>query len=588
MSCCLKKSVFLLTASMVALTSSAEIPSLETTPAYHNELLYDHSSLGAITDAKVVKGEVRYLSPVSEAVSLASGFFFLINESEIHDFRSEYQLFCSPEFIASIREDYRLLTQQDALQFQNLLFLIDLRGWSTCFFKDGNDWIFVRKQFFDEITAWKVCTDEEGKILSIEYHEELDISIPEDASEEENYNSDDEERDQEGGITETMSQAIRGVLDRKVEFSESSNPLNAPTLGRISDGQVFEFMLSLSEEYEDEEYGTITSTSNQSLTGIYHQGNLGLFDSFIEMLSSPQFRESIREDFRLKGAGDAATFEAFLDETTHYMRSKSMHQFEEPIWYFIRDESFENKEGLAVTVDAEGVILDIQYSHELGAEVEEEAFDESTVDWGFLMTEPHSQTIEVAEGSTIPFRIEFNDTAASRIGAWVMSRWNGSMVSMDAGTEIYSPHSGEIPGEATTLGKHLLEIYLMRPGTDTGTALGSAIIEVSVIPFDDTGVDWAFQMQSPAGTALTTTAGESIPVALTYHASEANRLGAKLEIHYQGKVVGGQAAPNHQSPFETRIPGEVLSHGTHTVDFVLLSPDGKKQLGKSSLHIEAQ
>lgn len=570
---------------LIALVSYAQIPALDIAAEYHCEPVYNHGSWRAVSNARVIRGEVQYGSPACDAVSLSSGLLFLVTNDGIHDFRTENQLIRSSAFVDSMREEFRLLGYEDALRFQDFLFLLDERWSGTCFFRKGNDWFFVRRKFFDDISAWKVSTDANGKILSIGYDDAMDVAIPEDAYDDSSCSEYNEP--EAWTIEDSTFQRIREVLKARFEFSESIRLIESAELGMISDAQIQEIALTLSEEYEDEEYGLLTESSHQVLTGFYRNGILSCFDSFDDLLVSPEFLASIRTDFRLDSPERAAIFEAMLDQTTSYFDPEKLHRFEDPVWCFVRDESFGNKQGYAVTVDVNGMIMEVAYRDDLGLVIEEEEFDENTVDWGFVMTEPHGDRIEVVEGSTVPFTIEFNETAASRIGAWVMSRWDGTMVSMVAGTDIYSPFGGEIPSEATTMGAHLLEIFLMRPGTDTSTALGCAEVAVSVIPFDDSEVSWDLKMETPVKTSLNTNAGESIPVVLTYNATDANRLGVRLEIIYQGEKVGGQMPPHHESPFETAIPGSVLTQGAHSVDFVLVSPKGDKELGKCSLKIQA-
>ena len=169
------------------------------------------------------------------------------------------------------------------------------------------------------------------------------------------------------------------------------------------------------------------------------------------------------------------------------------------------------------------------------------------------------------------------------MGAWIYARFNNENLDMYFGTDIYSPHYGDIKSEELPSGKHTLDIYLMRPGMDTETALDKASVEINVVPFNDQGVEWNFKMDEPKSIAVNTKAGKSVPVAFTFNAEEANRHGVRLEIYFEGQLVGGQKAPHLQSPFKTDIPGSELKQGSNKVEFVFAG--GSKNLAKFEVNV---
>jgi hypothetical protein len=172
------------------------------------------------------------------------------------------------------------------------------------------------------------------------------------------------------------------------------------------------------------------------------------------------------------------------------------------------------------------------------------------------------------------------------MGAWIYASLNNENLDMFFGNEIYSPHYGTIRSEELPIGKHTLNIYLMRPGNNTETALDKASIDINVVPFNDEGVAWNFVMTEPKSNTVKTKAGESVPVAFMFNAEEANRLGVRLDIYFEGQLVGGQKAPNLQSPFKIDIPGGELKHGSNKVEFVFAG--GSKTLAKFEVNVEAK
>lgn len=75
-------------------------------------------------------------------------------------------------------------------------------------------------------------------------------------------------------------------------------------------------------------------------------------------------------------------------------------------------------------------------------------------------------------------------------------------------------------------------------------------------------------------------------MAFSFNADEANRLGVKLEIYFEGELVGGQNAPRHRSPFQIDIPGSEMKKGTNKVEFVFAG--GTKTLAKFEVNVEVE
>lgn len=570
--------------SLLANNAYEELKKMNIKPGFYYETPYHEQCFEIISGAKVVRAGLVYKASDIDLVVFSSNHLFLLNGDNISIFNTAYQLFSSPEFVKTIRADFKINTQADAAIFQDLLYLVDKCSSWTSYFKQDNNWFFIRKTFFEDIEAWKVSTNANGNITAIEYNSKMAVNIPE-AVFETDYPSVDYEQLNKYELSENLAQKIRGIIDEKIEYSESAKQYTNETLLAVSDADFYEFSFSLTEEITDED-GTYTSSSNQVFQAVALNNETQYFQNFTEILESPLFLESLKPSFVLKEKSDASVFEAMLDDFTNYMRNEKMVHFEDDVWYFARDESFDNKVGFAIKVDAKGKILSIRYSNPLGIEIPEEEFDETTADWGFKFLFPESNSIEVVEGTPVEYAVAFNEKPVTQMGAWIFASFNNKNLDMYAGTDIYSPHYGNIRSDELTIGKHTLDIYLMRPGYNTETALDKASVEINVVPFNDEGVVWDFVMDEPKTNTIKSKSCEAVPVVFTFNAEEANHRGIRLEIYFEGKLVGGQKAPHLQSPFKMDIPGGELKQGANKVEFVFAG--GSKTLAKFEVNVAVE
>lgn len=571
--------------SYVCANPEERLKSLNVSSEFYYETPFNHQCFERISKAKIVNAGYAYKSKEKDLAIFSSNHFFLLNGENINVFQTVYQLFTSPEFLKTLRNDFKINTKDDAAILQDLLYLIDQRSSWTSFFKQDNNWYFIRRTMFDDIEAWKVNTDASGTIASIEFSEKMEVVKPEEVFETD-CPSVEYEVLADYVLSDSDTHEIEKILSEKIEYKESAEQYTNETLVSISDATFYKFSFSLEEKVEDPEYGTYTSSNNQVFEAIDFNDTMQLFQNFTEILESSLFLEGMKPSFELKEDADAAIFEAMLDVFTNYMPNDKMILFEDHVWYFIREESFGNKVGFVVKVDTEGKILSIKYSNPIGIEIIEEEFDETTADWGFKLFMPESNSIEIVEGSKVEYGIEFNPKPVTKMGAWIFASLNNENLDMYFGTDIESPHYGDIRSEELPIGKHTLAVYLMRPGNDTATALNRASVEINVVPFNDEGVEWSFVMDEPKSNTIRVKGGESVPVAFSFDAEQANRCGVRFNIYFEGQLVSGRTAPHLESPIKTDIPGSELKQGNNKVEFVFAG--GSKTLAKFELNVEVK
>lgn len=566
---------------LTANNTNEQLKKLNVNTDFYYETPFHHECFQKLSNAHIYNAGLIYRISEPDMVVFSTSHVFLVDGEKINTYNTVYQLFTSPEFLKTLRTDFKITTEDEAAIFQDFLYLIDQRSSWTSFFKQENDWFFIRRSSFDDIEAWKVTVNTTGNITSIEYSSKMAVTIPDEVSEIRFPSINYEEMDKLF-LSDTDSIKILNSINGKIAYNESSEELTNDKLSAISNATFYRFSFSLEEEITDED-GTYTSTNQQVFEAIDYNSNMQLLNNFTEVLESPMFIESFKPSFTLKDEADATVFEAILDDFTDYRRTEKMVYFENDVWYFVRDESFDEKVGFAVNVNTEGKILSIKNCNPIGIEIIEEEFDEATADWGFKLLSPEYNSVEIVEGTPLNYAVEFNEKPATKMGAWIYARFNNENLDMYFGTDIYSPHYGDIKSEQLPIGKHTLDIYLMRPGMDTETALDKTSVEINVVPFNDQGVEWNFKMDEPKSNTVNTKAGKSVPVAFTFNAEEANRRGVRLEIYFEGQLVGGQKAPHLQSPFKTDIPGSELKQGNNKVEFVFAG--GSKTLAKFEVNV---
>jgi len=564
--------------------SKATEDQLKVNSEFYTQVQFDNPLFQSISNAVIVKAGIAYTLPQANLPLIDSEKLFLVSGNAATAYNSEYELITSPQFVALIQGNYKLKSNAEAEVFHNLFSLIDMRWSRTSFYQQGNSWYFIRNTFFDDIEFWRIDTDDSGKVQTIAYESRMEITIPDEVLE-----PDDRSPllDQQADIKITPAQldAMKQHINSNISFTQSVNRLTDYTISQISVAKICEHNFIIEEVYTDSEGNSYNSNRTSLIISINHNGEEGFFETHTEMLTSSIFAGSVKSTLTLKTDEDAQLFEKMLDEITPFYEPKKERLQKDNAWFFIRDESFGDNEGFAVTIDSNGRVQRITHSRELGVEVPVVEIDENTVEWNFRLLQPETTNLEISEGTPIEFAFEFNAEAANHLGVWVMSQVNGDMMDMVYGG-LSSPFYGHIPAHLLTQGNHTLGVYLMRPGNDTETAYGKAIVNITVKPFDDNSIEWGIKLEEPKTTSLTISEGQSVPVAIAYNAQEANRVGLRIEVRHNGELAVSQTPPTHKSPFTIDIPSGVLTKGSHKVEFVFMG--GTKTVKTIELNIEVE
>ena len=304
-----------------------------------------------------------------------------------------------------------------------------------------------------------------------------------------------------------------------------------------------------------------------------------LFGSIEAALGFPVVIESMHANFTLSSEEQASLFEQALDILLNDSAPDAYHTVQGNTWLFIRDEWFGDGMGFIVNTDDHGKILSLEYNYgiPLGEEpIEEELpFEPSSVDWTLRRIEPEKDALSIFEGEGISVALEFDAYAANQVGAWMLTQLDGEFYGMNYDSAgLYSPYYDWISTDELPVGEHTFSYSLMEPGE---TPIDSISFTVTVEPFDASGVVWDLNLVAPSSTSLDSPQGQSIPLAVTFNDEATKQYKVNLALRHQGEIVGGESSINLTSPFETMIPGSILTPGFHLVDVFLLPPGNPDQ-----------
>jgi hypothetical protein len=245
---------------------------------------------------------------------------------------------------------------------------------------------------------------------------------------------------------------------------------------------------------------------------------------------------------------------------------------------FIRQKWFWEGMGFIVRNHEQGEILALEYSYNipLGEKiVEAPLFDPSSADWTLIRVEPEKDSFQIMEGEGISVALEFDAYSANQMGAWMLTQLDDEFYGMSYDSAgLSSPYYDWISTDELPVGEHTFSYSLMGPGD---IPLDTIAFTVKVEPFDASGVDWDLKLVAPSSTSLNSPQGESIPLIVSFNDEATNQYGVNLVLRHQGEIVGGESSRNLRSPFETMIPGSILTPGFHIVDIFLLPPGGPEK-----------
>ena len=559
----------ILTASLSAGALEMVESAIESSKTSYYELAFPGPVFQEISSATVYAGSIELLLH-DGSVALESSALFVPEGNSIQSFGDAEDYLTSPSFIESLRPSYLLRSDEDAELFQSFLYLIDGNYFSEGYCNIGNIWYFVRDEFFGDVDVWIVETNETGNIISATHEYDFQMELPElRGSMTPLHEVDQYERCQ---TTESIMHYMEQTLIEDLSYTLEVQSLENSILQQVWNGSWTKAWIT-TEEMDTDGYqysSTLTIYAYKTEEEVY------LFGSIEAALGEPVVIEDMNPSFTLSGDKQASLFEQALDVLLDDNAPEKYHNRQGNTWLFIRQEWFGEGMGFIVRTHEQGEILSLEYSYSipLGEELveEEPPFDPSSVDWTLTRVEPEKDSFRVMEGEGISVALEFDAYSANQMGAWMLTQLDDEFYGMSYDSAgLSSPYYDWISTDELPVGEHTFSYSLMEPGD---IPLDTIAFTVTVEPFDASGVDWNLRLVAPSSTSLNSPQGESIPLIISFNDEATAQYGVNLALRHQGEIVGGESSRNLRSPFETMIPGSILTPGFHIVDIFLLPPGG--------------
>ncbi|WP_319757759.1 hypothetical protein [uncultured Sphaerochaeta sp.] len=559
----------ILTSSLSAGALEMVESAIESSKTSYYEMAFPGPVFQEISSATVYAGSIELLLH-DGSVALESSALFVPEGNSIQSFGGAEDYLTSSSFIKSVRPSYLLRSDEDAELFQSFLYLVDGNYFSEGYCNKGNTWYFVRDEFFGDVEVWIIETDEAGHISSATHEYDFQMELPElRGSMTPLHQVDQHEGCQ---TTESIMHYMEQTLFENLSYTLKAQAVENPILPQIWDGNWTKAWIT-TEEIDSDGY---EYTSTLTIHAYETEEEVYLFGSIEAALGEPVVIGDMNPSFTLSGDKQASLFEQALDILLNDNAPEKYHTGQGDTWLFIRQEWFGEGMGFIVRTHEQGEILSLEYSYSipLGEELveEEPPFDPSSVDWTLTRVEPEKDSFRVMEGEGIPVTLEFDAYAANQMGSWMLTQLNDEFYGMSYDSAgLSSPYYDWISTDELPVGDHTFSYSLMEPGD---IPLDTITFTVTVEPFDASGVDWNLRLVAPSSTSLNSPQGESIPLIVTFNDEATAQYGVNLALRHQGEIVGGESSRNLRSPFETMIPGSILTPGFHIVDVFLLPPGG--------------
>ena len=569
-----RKGILLL--ALVCLTTNLIAGALETVESaidrsrmINYDMAFPSPVFQEISSATVYEGSIA-AQLYDGSVALESSALFVREEQTLHSYKNAVEYLESSSFIASLQPQYLLASDEEAELFQSFLYLVDGNYFAEGFFNEGTTWYFIRDEFFGDVEAWIVETDKTGHITSITYAYNLQKKLPELRGSMTPLH--DVDQHGEYTIDEHMQQNMEKALKEDLSFTLEAEPFEHSALSQLWEGSWIKGGIT-TEEIDADGY---QYTSTLSIYAYETEADIYLFGSIEAALGFPVVIESMHANFTLSTDEQASLFEQALDTLLNDNAPDAYYTTQGTTWLFIREEWFGDGMGFIVNTDDHGKILSLEYSYSipLGEELieDEPPFDPSSIDWTLHRIEPEMDALSIFEGEGISVALEFDAYAANQVGAWMLTQLDGEFFGMSYDSAgLYSPYYDWISTEELSVGEHTFSYSLMEPGE---TLIDSVSFTVTVETFDASGVAWDLNLITPSSTSLDSPQGQSIPLKVTFNDEATKQYKVNLALRHQGVIVGGESSINLKSPFETMIPGSILTPGFHIVDVFLLPPGG--------------
>jgi hypothetical protein len=545
------------------------------------EHIYNNKAFTDISSAIVYQASLSIGLFDGTTALETSGIFVPLGQNLV-SFENPKEFLCSELFLSTLDTGFTLRTEEEAIQFLSLLYLIDDEYFHDGYYRTGQKWYFVRDEFFGDIEMWVVTTDEQGHIKSIEYAYEEEATLPTElkgAFTQDEY----DDNPQQVMISESNLKLMRRTLEESLRYDLCVQEFDDSILSQLWEG--IWYSLDVTTEVQEDD-GFMYSVTSFYYAYVLDQ-EVYLFGTLPAALENCVVMNSMQASFSFETEQQAILFEqalGVLERDTQAWEDRFLLGTD---WYFIKESWFDEGQGYVATIDDSNRLAAVRYEYLIPLDTEESSdslmetqqdFDSSLVDWTLTLLEPATPEVTLIEGQGLSVAIEFDAYAASQMGAWMLTLLDGEMFGMNYNSEgLTSPYYDWIELDLLSLGKHTISYLLMMPGMDIDNPLGRIDIETEILAFDAPQGIWNLHRLLPQTEEVEISEGSSATIQVAFDDAATKQYGVNLAIRYQGEIVGGQNSMYLESPFETTVPESILNKGTHRVDILLVRPGGTDQ-----------
>ena len=449
---------------------------LESTIQYKDELVLSGASQKVVA-SDIFESNLTYSTDSNGYATLLTQYFIKTGK-KLTPFRSVNDLLTSSAFMESMKSNkFTLNTEDDAIAFQSILRSIDNES-GLGFLKEANTWYFVRSKFFDNVRAYVITTDKQGKITAIAYEDKLKKELIETlirpGGTKDNTSS-------EASISKKDSAYMHNYLLEKINYVFEIRPLDFYSINKIANISLHKCDLLVTEGTED-----MSSTTTHSCLLVSSDGEYIKQSNANKLLEMPLFLKSLQEKYTLKTEDDARLFQYVLDDLSPVSRSdielKTFYK-KDNMWVFVREKRFDDLRGYILVVNDKNKVSYMEYTDISEESMVRIKMKESSfkVDYKFKLLKPATNKVTVKKGEGLSIEISFDTDMVNAKGGWIMTRFDGRDGGVYAGSSIESPFTDTIPSGALENEHHTIEYFLLKNGAeDTDNALGVVKLEITV------------------------------------------------------------------------------------------------------------